>query len=117
MRRIVVIAVVMALAGCASQLVYDLGKADDPCRAEKFATKSELVACLTAHERPVWAQDEPQTLDIFDQYAAARAALAAQLDSGALTEEQYDKQLADTNSDFHARVVDRRAATPTPTKP
>jgi predicted RNA polymerase sigma factor len=113
MRRIVVIAGVMALAGCASQLVYDIGKADDPCRAKKFATKSELVACLTEHERPVWVQDEPQTLDIFDQYSAARASLAAQLDSGALTEEQYDKQLADTNSDFHARVIDRRAATPT----
>jgi hypothetical protein len=112
MRGLAALAVAAALAGCASQLTYDLGKAEDSCHDQKFPTKSALVACLTAQERPVWAKDEPQTLDLYDQYATARAALAQQRDAGTLSEDQYEKQLGDTNSDFRARISARRAAEP-----
>lgn len=109
MGRILLMAGVLALGGCASQLTYDLSKAEDPCHAERFAKKSDLVACLAQHERPVWAKDEPQTLDLYDQYAAARAALAARRDAGTLSEDQYEQKLADLSRDFRARVSDRRA--------
>ena len=110
MRRIVVLAGALALAACASKLTYDLGKAEDPCHAQNFTKKSDLAACLVAHERPVWAADEPQTLDLYDQYAAARGNLAQQRDAGTLNEDQYEKQLSDLNADFRARIADRRAA-------
>ncbi len=112
MRRLISLAMALALGGCASQLTYDLGKAEDPCHAETFAKKADLAACLAARERPVWAKDEPQTLDLYDQYAAARAALATQRDDGTLSEEQYEKQLADVSADFRARITDRRAEAP-----
>ena len=109
-RFAVAAAAALGLAACDSQLAYDLGKAEKPCHAEKYTGKSALVACLAGHERPVWAQDEPQTLDLYDQYAAARAELAQDRDAGTISEEDYDKRLADLSSDFRARVTDARAA-------
>jgi hypothetical protein len=41
-----------------------------------FRDKSSLVQCLTEHERPVWAKEEPATLDLYDNFAAQRAELA-----------------------------------------
>jgi hypothetical protein len=103
-------AAALALAGCDSQLAYDLGKAEKPCHAENYEKKSPLVECLTARERPVWAQDEPQTLGLYDQYATARAELAQERDEGTISEKAYEAQLADLSRDFRARVSDARAA-------
>jgi hypothetical protein len=104
------VAAALGLAGCASQLAYDLGKAEGPCHAEKYVEKSALVECLAARERPVWSADEPQTLDLYDQYAAARAALARERDAGTITEKAYDERLGQLAGDFRARVTDARAA-------
>ena len=103
-------AAALALAGCDSQLAYDLGKAEKPCHAANFAAKSALVDCLTSRERPVWATDEPQTLDLYDQYAAARGELAKQRDAGTLSEKDYETRLGEISRDFRARVTDARAA-------
>jgi hypothetical protein len=98
----------LALAGCASQLSYDLGKAEKPCHEQTFTGKAALVSCLTAQERPVWAQDEPQTLDLYDQYAEARDGLARERDAGTLAEKDYESRLADITSDFRSRIAERR---------
>ena len=103
-----ILAASFGVAACASQLAYDLGKAEEPCHAEKYVAKSPLVECLAGRERPVWARDEPQTLDLYDQFAAAREALAQERDAGKLTDAEYEKRLSDLAGDFRARVTDRR---------
>ncbi len=102
--------VALLTAGCASQLSYDLGKAEHSCHAETWTTKTALDACLAGHERPVWAKDEPQTLDLYDGYAAARGELAREFDRHALSEDQYSDRLDQLTQDFHARIIARRKA-------
>lgn len=107
---LVVAAAALCLAGCDSQLAYDLGKAEKPCHAEQFTEKAALVECLAARERPVWAQDEPQTLALYDQYATAREALAKDRDAGTISEKEYEERLGQVSGDFRARVTEARAA-------
>jgi hypothetical protein len=83
-----------ALAGCASnQLTADLRSAQEPCLAQHFQDKSSLVRCLNEHERPVWAKEEPGTLDLFDHFSAQRTRLARRYDGGGLSSEQYQTEL------------------------
>jgi hypothetical protein len=110
MHQLFAVATALALAGCASQLSRDLGNAEGPCHEETFAKKAELATCLALHERPVWAKDEPQTLDLYDRFAAARAALAKERDDGTISEKQYDRQLADVAADLRKQIAARRAA-------
>jgi hypothetical protein len=110
MRLGLILAAALGVASCDSPLAYDLGKAEQPCHAERYAQKSALVECLAERERPVWQRDEPQTLDLFDQYAAQRGAIAKERDAGTLTDDQYEKRLSDLAREFRARVTDRRAA-------
>jgi hypothetical protein len=111
MREILVAAVAaLTLAGCASRLSRDLGAAEDPCHETDFAKKAALATCLELHERPVWAKDEPQTLDLYDRFAAARDRLAKERDGGAISEKQYEQQLADVAADLRGQIAARRAA-------
>ncbi|HWI26994.1 MAG TPA: hypothetical protein VN668_08475 [Stellaceae bacterium] len=99
----------LLLAGCSSsKLVTDLRQADDPCRDKDWPNKTALVSCLAAHERPVWAQEEPSTLDLYDDYARKRQALAQQRDQGSLTEEQYNKQLWALDHASRDKISERR---------
>lgn len=114
MRQLLAVATALALAGCASQLSHDLGSAEDPCHEATFAEKAELATCLELHERPVWAKDEPQTLDLYDRFAAARKVLAKQRDDGAISEKKYDQHLADVAADLRKQIAVRRAAEAAP---
>lgn len=98
----------VATAGCASQLSYDLGKSDESCHDQQWSSKVALVRCLEAHELPVWTKDEPATLDLYKEFAAARDTLAQQRDQGTLTEQQYGDRLAALEHDVRARITDRR---------
>lgn len=112
-RRIVMVAGVagaLALAGCATQLQSDLGKAEEPCHKQDFPQKTALSQCLAQAERPIWAKDAPQTLDIYDQFAAGRAALAKERDAGTLNDKQYDDQLEALAKDLRARIASRQQA-------
>jgi hypothetical protein len=108
-RSVLTLAMLLLLAACAarSQLVSDLHSADAPCRDQHFKDKAGLDDCLSARERPVWAREDPATLDLYDGFAKARAALARQYDSGAITEGQYSDQLDQLES-ATAKAIDRR---------
>jgi hypothetical protein len=111
-RPALTMAALLLLAACArSQLSSDLHDAQAPCRDQSFKEKSALVACLDAHERPVWAKDDPGTLDIYDHFAQQRAALARQYDSGAITHQQYSSQLDQLESDARNQLAQRRKQT------
>lgn len=114
MRQAVVIFLSLAIAGCASKLSSDLANAEEPCQEDTFSTKAALDTCLEQHERPVWTKEEPQTLDLYERFAAERRSLANQLDSGAITTKQYDQKLADLISEMRQEVAARRAAEPKP---
>lgn len=98
----------LATTSCASKLSYDLGKAEDVCHARHFPTKTALDQCLATQERPVWSKDEPQTLDLYDAFAAQRAKLAQQYDQHALSQDQYETALRDLGRRFRADVTARR---------
>lgn len=106
----------LMLAGCArTQLAADLRAAQAPCRDREFKDKSALAACLGEHERPVWAKDDPATLDIYDGFARERAALARHYDDGAITRQQYDAQLDRLESDARTQLAQRhKQASTTP---
>lgn len=104
MRRLMLLLGTFALAGCASQLQYDLGRAERPCHGQEFSQKSALAQCLTRTERPVWAKDDPQTIALYDEFATSRAELAKERDAGTITEEQYDQRLKALAQDLRARI-------------
>ena len=108
-QSVLALAMLLLLAGCAarSQFVSDLHSAEAPCRDQHFKDKAALDDCLGARERPVWAREDPATLDLYDGFAKARAALARQYDSGAITEGQYSDKLDQLESDT-AKAIDQR---------
>jgi hypothetical protein len=108
-----VAATVIALVGCASnQLTADLRSAQEPCRTQHFQDKSSLVRCLNERERPVWAKEDPGTLDLFDRFAAERTELARRYDGGALTAEQYQAELRRIEAGTRAQLAERRGDRP-----
>jgi hypothetical protein len=115
-RPALAIAALVLLAACArTPLGSDLHAAGADCRTQQFSDKAALVACLNQHERPVWAKDDPATLDIYDHFAEQRTALARRYDSGAITEPQYRAELDQLEADSRAALAERRkqtAATP-----
>jgi hypothetical protein len=107
-RPVLALAMLLSLAACAqSQLASDLHSAEAPCRDQHFKDKTGLDDCLSAHERPVWAKEDPATLDLYEGFAKARAQLARQYDSGAITEGQYSDQLDQLES-ATAKAIDQR---------
>jgi hypothetical protein len=107
-RSVLALAMLLLLAACAkSQLVSDLHSAEAPCRDQHFKEKVALDDCLGARERPVWAREDPATLDLYDGFARARAALARQYDSGAITERQYSDKLDQLETET-AKAIDQR---------
>ena len=108
-----VAAIVLTLADCASnQLTADLRSAQEPCRTQPFQERSSLVRCLNERERPVWAKEEPGTLDLFDRFAAERTALARRYDGRALTPEQYQSELRRIEDGTRAQLAERRGDRP-----
>jgi hypothetical protein len=105
---VLALAMVLLVAACArSQLVSDLHSAEAPCRDQHFKDKAALDDCLGARERPVWAREDPATLDLYDGFARARAALARQYDGGTITERQYNDKLDQLESET-AKTIDQR---------
>lgn len=101
-------AIALLLASCArTQLASDLQAAQAPCRDQGFKDKSALVTCLSEHERPVWARDDPATLDIYDRFAQDRAALARQYDDKAITQQQYRAQLDRLEAESREQLAER----------
>jgi hypothetical protein len=104
---------ILALAGCASnQLTADLRAAQEPCRAQHFEDKSSLVRCLNERERPIWAKEEPSTLDLFDRFAAQRTELARRYDGGRLSSEQYQTELRRIEAGTRTQLAERRGDRP-----
>lgn len=110
MRRSIVLAAALLATGCSSQLSSDLRAAGAPCEDRQWPNKAALAACLDSRERPVWARDEPSTLELYDAFARQRDALARQYDQGSLTDEQYRAKLDRTATEFKARIANRRKA-------
>jgi hypothetical protein len=108
MRRSIAVFAALALAGCSTQLQSDLGTAEAPCHEAKFADKTELAQCLDKVEEPVWAKDDPKTLDLYDEFAQGRAELSKERDAGTLTDTQYDDRLEALAKDLRAQIADRR---------
>ena len=108
-RRLTLVAwAVTGIVGCTSnQLTADLRSAQEPCRAQHFQDKSSLVRCLNERERPVWAKEDPGTLDLFDRFAAERTELARRYDGGALTREQYEAELRRIETGTRAQLTER----------
>jgi hypothetical protein len=107
-RSVLALAMLLLLPACAqSQLASDLHSAEAPCRDQHVKDKASLDDCLSAHERPVWSREDPATLDLYDGFAKARAALARQYDSGAITEGQYSDQLDQLESTT-VKAIDQR---------
>lgn len=112
-QTILAAAAIVALAGCASnQLTADLRSAQEPCRAQHFQDKSSLVRCLNERERPVWAKEDPRTLDLFDRFAAQRTELAQRYDGGGLSAEQYQAELRRIEAGTRAQLTERRGDHP-----
>jgi hypothetical protein len=109
MRHVLLLATILLAAGC-SVLRSDLSGAEAPCHNRKFSTKTEFVQCLAAQERPVWAKDEPATLDLYDAYDGQRAALAQKRDRDELTEDQYRSDLETLGTEMRQRIAERRRA-------
>jgi hypothetical protein len=110
MKSRVIVMGALALASCASRLQWDLGSAERPCHRQDFKEKTALVQCLAAAERPVWAKDEPQTLDLYDQFATGRAELAKERDAGTVSEHEYETRLGALAREFRAKIAERRKA-------
>lgn len=101
-------AIVVALAGrTGNQLTTGLRSAQEPCRAQHFHDKSSLVRCLNERERPVRAKEDPDTVDLFDRFAAERAELARRYHGGAVTAEQYHAERRRTEAGTRAQLAER----------
>jgi hypothetical protein len=112
MARIHHLVAMLLLAGCTgSKLSAELRAADAACDQD-WRDKTSLVDCLAAHERPVWATGEPETLALYDAFAAQRADLAHRLDQGSLTDAEYQAELARTKAEFKERMAAERRQQP-----
>jgi hypothetical protein len=115
MRHPPALVLALFLCGCAqSPLAYDLRAADAACYLQRWPDRSAQIACLTAHERPVWARDDPTTLELFDGFAERRAELARQFDDAALSPDAYRAALEQTEASFRERIAARRESAPPP---
>ena len=101
MRYVPVLAALL-LAGCAS-LDADLKTADAQCAAG--AAMTAFVTCLNQNEEPVWRKDAPDAVADYQTFAAARMALAADLDSGKITPAQFQAGAAQARTDFQKRLA------------
>lgn len=108
------VAAALLLWGCTkTQLGADLHSADTSCEDRHFKDKTALVACLAKTERPVWARDEPATIDLYDDFAKQRTELARQYDSGAITQQQYRDRLDQLTASTRTKLTERRRQTAT----
>jgi hypothetical protein len=99
------------LAGCGtgrSQFSRDLSAAEGSCTGQAWPSKTAAVACLHERERSVWAREEPDTLDLYEAFAARRDALAREYDRGLMNQADYDAKLAALKSDALAQLKARR---------
>jgi len=100
--RYLPVLVVLILAGCAS-LDSDLQSADGKCT--QGATMTVFVTCLNSAEEPVWQKDAPDNLPGYRTFAAARMALAQDLDNGKITAAQFRDGAAQARAKFSALLA------------
>jgi hypothetical protein len=98
MRYLSVLAALI-LAGCAS-LDSDLQSADGKCT--QGAAMTVYVRCLDSAEEPIWQKDAPDNLPGYRTFAAARMALAQDLDSGKINAAQFRDGAAQARAKFNA---------------
>lgn len=108
--RFLVLLPLLALTACySSQLARDLRSAESSCD-RKWPSKTELVQCLDRQDRAVWSKEEPATLDLYENFAQKRQALAMAYDRGQISESQYHDRLDTLKKDTRAQMQQRRGA-------
>jgi len=103
MRYLPVLAVCVLAASCAS-LESDLKTADAKC--PQVSAMAAFVACLNQNEEPVWRHDAPEAMADYQTFAAARMALAEDLDSGKITPAQFRDGAAAARTRFSALMAE-----------
>jgi hypothetical protein len=100
--RYLVVGAALILAGCAS-LSSDLHSVEAKC--VPGAVMTEFVTCLNSAEEPVWQKDAADDLPAYRTFAAARMALAQDLDNGKITATQFQGGLAQARAKFNALLA------------
>jgi hypothetical protein len=100
--RYLILGGILILAGCAS-LDSDLQSADAKC--VQTAAMTVFVTCLDTMEEPVWQKDAPDNLPGYRTFAAARMALAQDLDNGKITAAQFRDGAAQARANFSALLA------------
>jgi hypothetical protein len=85
----------LLVAGCAS-LSSDLQRAEAACAPTQVMTS--FVTCLNSADEPVWQKESPSSAAAYRQFAAARLALAGDLDGGKITPAQFVAGTADARA-------------------
>ena len=87
----------LLLASCAThsggyagtaRLEADLTAANQTCSGHRWPSATAYVGCLADAERPVWNQDVPGGLALFEPWSKERAALAVRFDQTVTTARQ-----------------------------
>jgi hypothetical protein len=96
----------LLLGGCAN-LKEDLpaAQAKANCDGRQWPTVAALADCHSVSERPVWQQDEPDTLDLFDRFDRRRHALAVAFDRKEITLEQLKQGLDGAKTELSVQFV------------
>jgi hypothetical protein len=110
--RFLVLLPLLALMACySSQLARDLRSAESSCD-HQWPSKTALVECLDRQDRAVWSKEEPATLDLYQDFAQKREALAMAYDRGQISESQYHDRLDTLKKDSRAQMQQRRGPEP-----
>jgi hypothetical protein len=90
----------VALSGCATAPTQsDLLQAEAAAGCPKTAPKGTAVSaanCYIAADRQVWATQSPDTLNLFDEWAARKLSVAEQFDYGKINQAEF--VVADRNA-------------------
>jgi hypothetical protein len=105
--RTLILGGALMLAGCAS-LDSDLTAADARCTQGSAMTA--FVTCLNQAEEPVWQKEAPASLAGYRSFAAARMALAADLDSGKITAAEFKDGAAAARAKFSTALAQNARA-------
>jgi hypothetical protein len=92
----------LIVAGCAS-LGSDLKTAEANCTPTPAMTP--FVTCLNSADAPVWQKESLQNVPAYKDFAAARLALAENLDSGKITAAQFSEEAARASAKFAALLA------------
>ena len=101
MRYLAILAAVF-LAGCVS---LDAGLNAEDATCAQTGAITAYVACLNRVEEPVWLKAAPANMADYRTFAAARLAMAEDLNSNRITQAQFKEGAAKARAEFQAALV------------